>query len=140
MTDDELNHLTQGFEDAWNAHDMDRFGALFHDDATFVNRFATYWRGRDAIVAGHRMIHETVYADSTLSVDTPDIDRIGSDVAILHFWTRMSAGVRHPAGPHQTDTLIMAVATSRGGQVAFQAAENVTYSDPRTGRDVLRDR
>jgi hypothetical protein len=28
------------FQAAWNAHDMIAFGALFHKDATFVNRFA----------------------------------------------------------------------------------------------------
>ena len=140
MTDDELRQLTQGFEDAWNAHDMDRFGILFHDDASFVNRFATYWRGRKAIVEGHRTIHATVYADSTLAIDLPDVDRIGPDVAILHFWTRLSAGARHPAGPHQSDTLVMAVVTRREGKMAFQAAENVTYTDPRTGGDLLRDR
>ena len=51
--------ITGRFEAAWNAHDMEAFAALFHSDATFVNRFATYWRNDDAIVAGHRGIHET---------------------------------------------------------------------------------
>jgi len=39
--------ITTRFEDAWNTHDMAAFGRLFHPDATFVNRFATYWRGVD---------------------------------------------------------------------------------------------
>jgi hypothetical protein len=34
--------VTARFQDAWNRHDMERFGQLFHADATFVNRFATY--------------------------------------------------------------------------------------------------
>jgi uncharacterized protein (TIGR02246 family) len=126
------------FQAAWNAHDMAAFGALFHADATFVNRFGTYWRGVDAIVAGHVHIHETIYRDSTLAVDAPDVDWAGADVAILHMWTRLSAGAAHPAGPHAVDTLILAVATRRGGEWRLQAAENVTLVDPRTGVPKLR--
>jgi len=33
--------LPQAIQSAWNAHDMAAFGALFHDDASFVDRFAT---------------------------------------------------------------------------------------------------
>ena len=140
MTDQSLpQSIAPLFEAAWNAHDMDAFGALFHPDATFVNRFATYWRGHEAILEGHRFIHETVYRDSVLQVDAPDVDPVSDDVAILHFWTRLQAGPAHPAGPHQVDTLIMAVVTRRDGIWRIQAGENVTYLDPRTGKGLLRD-
>lgn len=48
----EPHSIASLFEAAWNAHDMTAFGALYHPDATFVNRFATYWRGHDTIVEG----------------------------------------------------------------------------------------
>ncbi len=132
--------ITARFEAAWNAHDMQAFAALFHSDATFVNRFATYWRGVEAIVAGHRGIHETIYRDSTLKIDAPDVDSLSSDVAILHFWTRLTAGAAHPAGPHQVDTLILAVVTRRDGQWRISAAENVTLTDPASNAPILRTR
>jgi uncharacterized protein (TIGR02246 family) len=131
--------ITSRFEAAWNAHDMHAFAALFHPDATFVNRFATYWRGVEAIVSGHRAIHETIYKDSTLANDKPDVDVISDDAAILHFWCRLTAGAAHPAGPHQVDTLILAVVTRRDGIWRIQALENVTRVDPRTGAVILRD-
>ena len=56
------------FEAAWNAHDMAAFGALFHDAATFVNRFGHYVRGVAEIVALHAPIHQTIYSDSTLTL------------------------------------------------------------------------
>ncbi|WP_016746386.1 SgcJ/EcaC family oxidoreductase, partial [Rhizorhabdus wittichii] len=84
--------LTRRFEAAWNAHDMVAFGRLFHADATFVNRFGTYWRGVEQIVAGHAGIHASVYSDSTLEIDAPDVDPISDDAAILHFWSRLNAG------------------------------------------------
>jgi len=126
------------FQAAWNAHDMTAFGALFHDDATFVNRFATYTRGAPAIVALHRGIHETIYRDSTLENELIDADRIADGVAVIHFWSRLTTGPAHPAGPHPVDTLILAVVTERDGAWRIQAAENVTLTDPRTGAVVLR--
>ena len=135
---DQLTQITDQFEASWNAHEMTAFGQLFHDDATFVNRYATYWRGVDQIVAGHRAIHDSIYRDSSLRVDPADIDPIDDDAAILHFWTRLSAGAAHPAGPHQADTLILSVATRRNGDWRIQAAQNVTLADPRTGRELLR--
>src|ERR1700733_14394340 len=124
--------ITSRFQAAWNAHDMRAFAELFHPDATFVNRFATYWRGVEAIVSGHRAIHETIYRDSTLANDEPDVDVISEDAAILHFWSRLTAGAAHPAGPHKVDTLILAVVTRRDGIWRIQALENVTRVDPRT--------
>ncbi len=130
--------ITTRFQEAWNAHDMAAFGRLFHPDASFVNRFATYWRGVDQIVAGHAGIHASIYRDSTLAVDTPDVDPISDDAAILHFWTRLSTGTAHPAGPHHVDTLILAAVTRRDGEWRIQALENVTLTNPMTGEAMLR--
>jgi uncharacterized protein (TIGR02246 family) len=126
------------FQDAWNAHDMAAFAQLFHPDASFVNRFGTYWRGVDQIVAGHEPIHATIYRDSKLRNDAPDVDWLSDDGAILHFWSRLSAGNAHPAGPHDVDTHIMAVVTRRDGAWRIQALENVTLVDPRTSAPKLR--
>jgi uncharacterized protein (TIGR02246 family) len=126
------------FQEAWNAHDMPAFGALFHDDATFVNRFATYTRGVEQIVALHRGIHETIYRDSTLDNELIAVDRIAEGVAVVHFWSRLAAGPAHPAGPHKVDTLLLAVVTEREGAWRIQAVENVGLANPRTGEPMLR--
>ncbi|WP_257548625.1 SgcJ/EcaC family oxidoreductase [Sphingopyxis sp. DBS4] len=127
------------FADAWNRHDMAAFAALFHVDASFVNRFGTYWRGVEQIVAGHAPIHETIYSDSTLTNEVADVDPISDDAAILHIWSRLSAGAAHPVGPHRVDTMILAVVTRRDGAWKIQALENVTLVNPRTGEPILRD-
>ena len=126
------------FEAAWNAHDMAALGALFHDDATFVNRFAHYVRGVEQIVALHRPIHETIYRDSTVENELIDATTVADDVTIIHFWSRLRTGAAHPAGAHDVDTLILAVLTRRGDAWRIQALENVTLTDPRTGETVLR--
>jgi len=130
--------ITTRFQEAWNTHDMDAFSRLFHPDATFVNRFGSYWRGVDEIVASHARIHVSIYRDSTLKNDAPDVDQISDTAAILHFWSRLSTGVAHPAGPHQVDTLILSVVTRRDGEWRIQALQNVTLTDPMTGTMRLR--
>jgi len=126
------------FQSAWNAHDMAALGALFHEDATFVNRFGHYVRGVAEIVALHRPIHETIYRDSTLANALIDCRMAGGQAAIVHFWSRLSTGPAHPAGAHDVDTLILAVLTPAGDGWRFAAIENVTLADPRTGQAILR--
>ena len=126
------------FAAAWNAHDLTAFGALFHDDATFVNRFAHYVRGVEAIVALHRPIHETIYRDSTVENELIDATPIGDGAVVVHFWSRLHIGAAHPAGAHDVDTLILAVVVRRDGRWRIQALENVTLTNPRTGEIVLR--
>lgn len=126
------------FQSAWNAHDVTAFGALFHHDATFLNRFAHYVRGVDAIVALHEPIRATIYRDSTLENELIDVAPIGEHAAVVHFWSRLHLGPAHPAGAHDIDTLILAVITRRNGAWRIQALENVTLANPRTGEAVLR--
>lgn len=126
------------FQAAWNGHDMKSLGALFRDDATFVNRFGHYVRGAEEIVKLHAPIHATIYSDSTLENELIDLVPIGDDAAVMHFWSRLTVGAAHPAGPHAVDTLILAVLTRQLGQWRIQALENVTLTNPRTGAAVLR--
>jgi uncharacterized protein (TIGR02246 family) len=128
----------RAFQTAWNHHDMQSLGALFHEDATFVNRFGHYVRGVEEIVALHAPIHATIYSDSTLENELIDVAALGDDAAVIHFWSRLAAGAAHPAGPHVVDTLILAVLTRRAGEWRIKALENVTLTNPRTGETVLR--
>ena len=127
------------FQSAWNAHDMEALGALFQEDATFVNRFGHYVRGVDQIVELHRPIHQTIYSDSTLTNELIDVVPIAESAAVVHFWSRLSAGAAHPAGAHDVDTLILAVLTRTGDEWRIKALENVTLTNPRTGEIVLRN-
>lgn len=117
---------------------MAAFGELFDEDATFVNRFGHYVRGIDQIVALHAPIHETIYRDSTLRNELIHAAHIADGAVVLHFWSRLAAGAAHPAGPHEVDTLILAVLTRQNGVWRIRALENVTLTHPRTGEPILR--
>jgi len=126
------------FQVAWNAHDMAALGNLFDEGATFVNRFGHYVRGIDEIVALHAPIHETIYRDSTLENELIDVAHIADGADVMHFWSRLAAGVAHPSGPHEVDTLILAVLTRRNEVWRIRALENVTLTNPRTREPILR--
>jgi uncharacterized protein (TIGR02246 family) len=128
------------FQTAWNTHDMEALEKLFHEDATFVNRFGHYVRGVKEIVALHAPIHETIYRDSSLENELIDVVPIADGAAVVHFWSRLTVGTAHPAGPHAVDTLILAVLTRQGDAWRIKAIENVTLTNPRSGVTVLRDR
>jgi uncharacterized protein (TIGR02246 family) len=130
----------RGFQEAWNAHDMEALGALFDADARFVNRFGHYVRGTAEIVALHAPIHATIYSDSRLDNDVIDVIAVSDGAAAVYFWSRLTVGSVHPAGPHAIDTLILAVMTRAGDRWLIKALENVTLTNPRTGETVLRDR
>lgn len=128
----------QAFQAAWNSHDMESLGTLFQEDATFVNRFGHYVRGVAKIVDLHAPIHATIYSDSTLANELIDVNTIGENAAVVHFWSRLTVGVAHPAGSHAIDTLILAVLTRLADEWRIKALENVTLTNPRTGEAVLR--
>jgi len=134
----EPRDIAKGFQEAWNAHDMQVLRSLFEEDAAFVNRFGHYVRGADAIVALHAPIHETVYKDSSLENEVIDMIPISELAVIVHFWSRLTVGDAHPAGPHSVDTLIQAVVIRSDGGWLIRAFENVTLTNPRTGEAMLR--
>jgi hypothetical protein len=103
-----------------------------------VNRFGHYVRGIDEIVALHVPIHETIYSDSAIDNELIDVVPIADGVVVTHFWSRLSAGAAHPAGPHEVDTLILAVLTRKSENWLIRALENVTFTNPRTGEAILR--
>lgn len=133
-----LEDVSRRFQDAWNAHDMEAFGALFDADARFVNRFGHFVRGVAEIVALHAPIHRTIYSDSTLDNELIDVTPLAGGAAAVCFWSRLTAGAAHPAGPHTVDTLILAVMIRDGERWLIKALENVTLTNPRTGEAVLR--
>jgi uncharacterized protein (TIGR02246 family) len=46
--------MTAEYAAAWNANDMNRFGALYAEEARHVTMSGEFLRGRDQIVAAHR--------------------------------------------------------------------------------------
>jgi uncharacterized protein (TIGR02246 family) len=78
-----IRNLAEMWEEAWNRHDMQALGALFTDDADFVNVGAKHWRGREEIVGKHAATLPQ-FAQSTWSNSAVDIHFLRPDIAIAH--------------------------------------------------------
>ncbi len=93
------------FAEAWNRHDMDAFGALFGQDADFVNVTGQLWKGRKEIQRRHAYTHGAIpreaipealpanygiFKSSTYHFDRVDVRLLGPDLAIAHgAWTML---------------------------------------------------
>ena len=59
--------LADAVVESWNSHDMARFGALFAEDADFVNVVGHQQKGRTAITQAHVQLHATIFRNSRLA-------------------------------------------------------------------------
>ena len=93
-----ISQLPHRFAWAWNAHDMEAAFADFDENADFVSADGARWFGFDEIVAKHEALHETVFANSELTIDDVRLRLITVDSAYLQAdWTMrgQSAGASH---------------------------------------------
>ena len=118
---DAVMNLVNGFDTAWNKHDMSAFGTLFADDAEFVNVVGMWWRGRDAIQAAHTHTHATFLKDSVLEWNVASLKFLAPDVALVHVEWRMT-GHREPSGaigmPRKGILVLVTVKSAIGWRIA----------------------
>ena len=116
-----VTQLVNGFDAAWNRHDMQAFGTLFADDAEFVNVVGMWWRGRNAIQAAHAHTHATFLKNSVLVWDIASLKFLGPDFALVHVRWRMT-GHLEPSGaigaPRQGLLSLVTVKSSAGWRIA----------------------
>jgi uncharacterized protein (TIGR02246 family) len=90
--------LFEHLEKAWNRADGAAFGAVFADEADFVDIRGTHHRGsRDVIGHGHQMLFDSIYAGSTVHYQ-PDVARPVAPGAVIAIAT---STLDAPSGPLQ---------------------------------------
>lgn len=86
---------------AWNAHDMQAFGAVFSEDASFINIFGHRLLTRATIVEHHQKLHEGNFRESQLVPIVTDIRLVGDGLAVAVVNWRLS-NARDP----RTDAIV----------------------------------
>jgi ketosteroid isomerase-like protein len=144
VSDEEaVRTAVSGFPEAWNRHDMDAFGALFAEDADFVNVTGTHWKGREAIQMNHAFTHGAIPIDSArvaaprgiygifktsvLHFKQIDVRFIRKDVAVAHIETELLGDAR-TKNPRRT--LVVMILTQEGGRWLIAVAQNTEISRP----------
>jgi len=89
--------LADGWQRAWNEHDMQRAGELLAPDADFVNVGGRWLRGRSEFIDYHVRLHEMQMRNSTWSNLALTVRELSADVALAHLEWRIE-GDRDPDG------------------------------------------
>jgi len=111
-------------ERAWNAADGDAFGAPFAEDADFVTVRGEYFRTRDDIAAGHRLIFSTIYKGSVNRIELLRARAIAEGLIVAHARARLSV----PAGPLAGEArAVMSMLLARSGDRWEIASFHNTY-------------
>jgi uncharacterized protein (TIGR02246 family) len=110
--------LIKNYEDAWNRHDAKGLADNYTVDATWVNWFGAYYKGRDDIQFHYQQVHTTHYY--TRAVE--DITYPYPNLAISHVRTGLDGDERFPGQTFEFRRMIVLV--KRDGAWKILAGQN----------------
>src|SRR3954468_20066071 len=115
--------LAAAFSDALNDGDAATPGALFTNDALFVNTAGMRMPGRDAIIAGHRWALAGPLKGSTVTMEDLTVIGVRDDLVILHATSVRAPRHDAPAGglPPGRTVLVFTLIRTEGGWLAVSA-------------------
>ena len=116
-------------EHAWNAGDGAAFGAPFAADADFVDIRGDHHRGREAIVAGHRAILDTIYEGSTVAYRVTGARPLADGVLLVHTTGDLTIPAGPMAGAHRAQQSYVLV--RRGGAWEIASFHNTLVAPRR---------
>lgn len=118
-----ITKLIHSYEDAWNRHDPKGLAANYTPDASWVNWFGAYYKGRDDIELHYRQVHTTYFkATHYFTRAIEDIKYIHPDLAIAHVRTGLDGDTRFPGQTFEFRRMI--VLLKRDGTWKILAGQN----------------
>lgn len=115
--------LIKNYEDAWNRHDPKDLADNYTADATWVNWFGGYYKGRDDIQFHYQQVHATYFKSThyyTRGVE--DITYPYPGLAISHVRTGLDGDERFPGQTFEFRRMIVLV--KRDGLWKILAGQN----------------
>lgn len=115
--------LAAAFSGALNDGDAEALGALFAEDAVFVNIAGMRMLGRDGITDGHRWALAGPLKGSTVTVEDLAVVPVRDDLAVLHATSVRTPRPDAPAGglPPGRTVLVFTMVRAEGGWLAAAA-------------------
>jgi uncharacterized protein (TIGR02246 family) len=123
----EITALLEGWEDAWNKHDMPALAALFHKDAVWVLWTGEVWTGRETFENGMVEVHKTVYANSVQREHLEELTFVGPDAAVMRFHSELAGDTRYPGKVVQSRKIL--VVTRRDGSWRIGWGQNTRFTE-----------
>lgn len=129
---DTATGVVEAFVAAINSKDSEALGAVFTDDAVFVNILGMPMVGRQGIADGHAWAFAGPLQHSTVALVEASVIDAGDDVAVVHALIRRGRVDNAPAGglPPGDTRLMLTVRRSEGSWIAVSGV-NVGVAAPR---------
>ncbi|TCC97326.1 SgcJ/EcaC family oxidoreductase [Pedobacter frigidisoli] len=115
--------LVKKYEEAWNKHDSKGLADNYTIDATWVNWFGAYYKGREDIQFHYNQVHTTYFKTTryyTRAIE--DITYSHPDLAIAHVRTGLDGDERFPEQTFEFRRMIVLV--KRNGLWKILAGQN----------------
>jgi len=103
---------------AWNAADGDAFAAPFAEDADFVTVRGEFFRTREGISHGHRLIFSTIYKGSTNRIELLRARHLGDGMIVAHARAKLSVPAGPLAGEHAAVMSMLLTRREGGWEIA----------------------
>ncbi len=122
---------------AWDRHDMDGFGAVFAEDASFINIFGHLLRSRATISHHHDILHQRHFRETTLGAVESEIRLTSRSTAVALIQWRLQ-GARDPRSdePVAATTGFMTITLVHANDVWQIVALHNTRTRPIPGRAI----
>jgi uncharacterized protein (TIGR02246 family) len=124
--------------DAWNKHDMEAFVADATPDVDWINVVGMHWKGREAVMKAHAVLHKGMFANSRML--TPEITmmrEIAPDVIVETHVNRIEGVGALPSGAPYPDSgnliTLVFVKTPVGWRIAHAHNTTIAYGQPKKG-------
>lgn len=107
------------FAQAWSTHDRAAFARIFTEDAHFIPTYDIVGVGRDDVVAGIYMAHkgDGWARETTLTPSKVSVQRLGDDVAVVHFNVSIHALPGRDLPPLERTLLLVVVKQQDGWRI-----------------------
>lgn len=76
--------VARAFFDCWNEGDADGIGALFVEDADFVNVVGFWWRNRRAIRKAHDYGFRRIFQNAKVEITELAVRELTPDIHVVH--------------------------------------------------------
>ncbi|MBA4145808.1 MAG: hypothetical protein C0523_08600 [Cytophaga sp.] len=123
-----IKQLVTNYEEAWNRHDSKGLASQYTENATWVNWFGAYYKGRADIEKHYATVHNSYFKSSryyTRAVE--DVTLIKPDVAIAHVRTGLTGDERYTGQTFEFRRTILL--TRNDGQWRILAGQNAKLVD-----------
>jgi uncharacterized protein (TIGR02246 family) len=79
---EEIRAVVMRGQETWNRHDIKAWAERLTDEADWINIVGMHWRGKEAVLKAHEVIHRQIFHSTEMTITDVAIRAATSDVAV----------------------------------------------------------